>query len=545
MGRDVRARRGRAAWVRRLIVAASPAAALALILVLLAAADRDGVTRAAARTRHVGAGAAAARVAAGRPSLRQLKLPRAQVSIAPQLSAVSVPRSFFGLSAEYWALPRYEQRLSTFEKVLSLVHVPGDGPLILRIGGDSADHVYWDATTRTMPPRAFSLSAGWLQKARTLVHRMSLRLILDLNLVADSPPMAAQWVRAALEDLPHGSIVGLEIGNEPDLYHRQPWYRLVRISRAIPHDSVLSSGYSAGTYVRNFRSYARALEQIRPRVPLLGPAVANPARDMKWLSDLIAGERRSLGLVSAHRYPLSECSQRSSDRYPTIARLLSESASAGMARSVSAAVLLAHRVGLRFRLTEVNSVTCGGRRGVSDMFATALWAPDALFELLRVGVDGVNVHIRPDAFNAPFILSANGLSARPLLYGLILFARALGPDARLVPAQLHAKRSLHLKIWAVRVRGDRLHVLAIDKGRRSILVELRFPGAGQASVQRLLAPSAKALSGVTLDGQRLSRQGSWQGRRVVQTLTPVAHRYELSMPGHSAALLSVRLSRVL
>jgi hypothetical protein len=32
---------------------------------------------------------------------------------------------------------------------------------------------------------------------------------------------------------------------------------------------------------------------------------------------------------------------------------------------------------------------------VSDTFATALWAPDALFELLRAGIDGVNVHVRP------------------------------------------------------------------------------------------------------------------------------------------------------
>ena len=44
--------------------------------------------------------------------------------------------------------------------------------------------------------------------------------------------------------------------------------------------------------------------------------------------------------------------------------------------------MLAHGAGLRFRLDEVNSVTCGGTRGVSDTFATALWAPDALLSLL-------------------------------------------------------------------------------------------------------------------------------------------------------------------
>ena len=423
------------------------------------------------------------------------------------------------------------------------MHVHGGGPLILRIGGDSADHVYWDATASSMPPRAFSLTPAWLQQTRTLVRQMGLRLILDLNLTADSPLMAAHWAGAALAELPHGSVVGFEIGNEPDLYHRQRWYRLVSLELARLHDTVLAPGYSASTYVRNFRSYAQALGRVAPGVPLLGPAVANPARASKYLSALIAGQRRSLGLVSAHRYPLSECSVPWSRQYPTIARLLSENASAGMAHSVRSAVLAAHRAGLRFRLTEMNSVTCGGRQGVSDTFATALWAPDALFELLRAGVDGVNVHIRTNAFNAPFVLSSAGLSARPLLYGLILFARALGPNARLVYSQLHVGHSLKLKIWAVRVGGNQLHVLVIDKGKRPARVELRFPASRPATVERLLAPSAAAGSGVTLDGQQLGEDGRWQGEPSVQTLAPKGGRYELSIPGMSAALLSVRLSR--
>ena len=79
---------------------------------------------------------------------------------------------------------------------------------------------------------------------------------------------------------------------------------------------------------------------------------------------------------------------------PTIGRVLSDSAVAGMASSVEPAVHLAHRAGLSFRLTEFNSVTCSGLPGVSNAFATALWAPDAVFELLRVGIQGINLHAR-------------------------------------------------------------------------------------------------------------------------------------------------------
>jgi hypothetical protein len=61
-------------------------------------------------------------------------------------------------------------------------------------------------------------------------------------------------------------------------------------------------------------------------------------------------------------------------------------------------------------------VTCGGRSDISNAFATALWAPDAIFELIRTGLDGVNLHAREHAINDPFTFGSRGLLARPLLY---------------------------------------------------------------------------------------------------------------------------------
>jgi hypothetical protein len=210
-----------------------------------------------------------------------------------------------------------------------------------------------------------------------------------------------------------------------------------------------------------------------------------------------------------------------------------------VADRVSVAVGLAHRAGLPFRLTELNSVTCGGLRGVSNTFATALWAPDALFELLRAGVNGVNLHVREYAINAPFTLTAGGLRANPLLYGLMLFSRTLGPDAHLVQAGLHAPPSMQLKAWAVRLRGNVMHVLIIDKGKRGARVELHLPAGGAVTVQRLMAPSSSSTADVTLAGQHLGADGRWQGPLSQERLVRGAHGYELTLPGLSAALLSV------
>jgi hypothetical protein len=228
--------------------------------------------------------------------------------------------------------------------------------------------------------------------------------------------------------------------------------------------------------------------------------------------------------------------------------VLSENATAGIARRLRPAIELAHGAGLPFRLTEINSVTCGGLAGVSDTFATALWAPDAFFELLRAGVDGVNVHVRARAINAAFSISQHRLSAHPLLYGLMLFGRTMGPGARLTPVQVRSAgrrvplRSMHVKVWAVRVRGGRLNVLIIDKGNRAVRVALRLHGAGAATVQRLLAPSPASRSGLTLAGQRVGGDARWHGARVIEAIHPGPQGYLVTVPRMSAAVVGVRLA---
>ena len=530
-------RRGRVAAA---IVGVIGAISLAALLGLLSPPGHEGVTGAAARTRRPERVTTVRRPSSSRLARRASAPASAQVSIAPGAGVIRVPRSFYGLSTEYWSLPLYERQISLFERVLSLIRVPGDGPMVLRIGGDSADHSFWDPRLRIVPPWVFPLTSQWLRGTSAIVRTIGLRLLLDLNLVTDSAPNAAGWVRAAERGLPRRSVVGFEVGNEPDIYSHWYWRSITSRTRLVT--SQLPTTMSARSYARDFRSYARMLAHVAPGVPVAGPALANPLLDVSWIARLLRSPHTGLRVVSAHRYPYSACVNRDSPSFATIGRVLSETASAGTARAVGPAVRLAHRAGLAFRLTELNSVTCGGRHGVSDAFATALWAPDTLFELLRAHVDGVNVHIRATSVNAPFILGRRGLFARPLLYGLILFARTLGPDPVLVHLRLRARSNEHLKVWAVAVRGGLLHVLMIDKGSRPVSVRLDLPASDAATVQRLEAPSAWARFGERLGGQYLGADGLWHGAAQNTSLSPGASGYELTVPGTSAALMSVRLA---
>src|SRR6478672_1542132 len=109
-----------------------------------------------------GPGHPSAAAAARARSRRVPPSPQAIVTFGRDLSTAPVPRSFFGLSTEYWTLPLFERDTPAFERVLSLLHVTGDGPLILRIGGDSADHSFWSPKARKMPDWAFALTTAYL-----------------------------------------------------------------------------------------------------------------------------------------------------------------------------------------------------------------------------------------------------------------------------------------------------------------------------------------------------------------------------------------------
>ncbi len=468
-------------------------------------------------------------------------LPQATVTIGPNLSTVPVPSSFFGISTEYWSLPLFERNTPAFERVLTLLHVAGDGPLIMRIGGDSADQSFWDPKTRTMPYWAFELTPGFLSRLRALVLRDRVKLIVDLNLLTDTPLTAAAWARAAETSLPHGSIVGFEIGNEPDLYERRYWVNMTARSPLVTRPMPLE--LTPATYVADFAAYAKVLGENAPDIPLVGPAVAHPRLGLPFISSLIGAERPELGMVTGHLYPYSKCAKNpKSSGYPTVARLLSRHATSAFATYLSSAVADAHGAGLKFRLTEFNSVTCGGKAGVSNTFATALWAPDALFTAMRAGVDGANLHVREDTVNAPFSITRGGLEPRPLLYGLLMFTRMLGPQAQLVRLHMALPRSLNLSAWAVQVRGRILHVLLIDKGSRTVRVDLRLPTRARGTVQRLLAPSPYSRSGVTLNGQQLNYAGDWIGTTRTETIVPGPRGgYELTVGRRSAAMMSVPL----
>ena len=461
------------------------------------------------------------------------------LTVTIEQSAVGrpIPPGFLGLSTEYRGVEWYAGRdPQTLDPVfLRLVRnlTPGQRP-VLRIGGDSTDWTWWPVRHMRRPPGVkYTLTKGWLRVTRAVAAALDARLILGINLAADSRRVAGVEARALLRGIGRRWIEALELGNEPELYGAYGWYQTAdgRVVVARPHDWTFES------YLRDFSRIARSL----PPGTIAGPA-AGSSLWTRRLSLFVAAQPR-VAMLTIHRYALRSCGPFGDS---TVSELLSNAAVKGLAQAVVRDTQLAHAHGIGLRSDEINSIACGGQPGVSDSFGAALWALDTLFEMARVGIDGVNFHTEPGSFNELFSVTAapGGWEAyvHPEYYGLIMFVQAASPGARLLRL-LGAVRT-GVDIWATRAPDGQLHVVLINKRlERPRVIRLRIGwAAGSATVETLRAPSAYATTGVTLGGRSFGTEtttGVLPGTSTPTILTPAAHTYTVYLPAASASLLTL------
>jgi hypothetical protein len=460
------------------------------------------------------------------------------VDVGVSATGRPVSSDFFGLSVEYTELADYESEGRAFDRMLSVMR-PQDGrPLLFRLGGTTADEVYWN-TPAPRPSFVSDLDPAWMNALGALARRDRLRVELTLNLAVHSPTMAVDFAQAAQNALPGHALAGLAIGNEPDLYKRQPRYQQERIPSTLPSTPTdWTDHYSPASYRSDYSTYASALHSAFPSVPLIAPELTFPS--LTWPQELLNLGRLAPQILSFHRYAAATCTRGQRERAPTPVSFLSDRYSTGLAHSLNNDIAFAHSHGLQLRVSEINSVSCSRPGGVASSFSTALWALDTLFELMRAGVDGVNWHIRPDLPNSPFHVTATGVQALPELYALNVFGRMLGPRPRLVPTTVSPASSATLKAWALRSAAG-LHVLLLNEGARPVRAIVAVPGArGPMLLSRLLAPGIAARAGITFAGQSIGSEGEWQRRFRLTKLHLNHGRLVVEVPPYSAALGRLR-----
>src|SRR4029078_11262510 len=170
---------------------------------------------------------------------------------------------------------------------------------VLRLGGNSTDDGCWRTSSNPLPEGCtFEVSPNFLATTASAMKQTGWRALIGVNLAEYSSSRALAFARdgvaVAFAGDKAGGLLGLEIGNEPNLYD----YRGDR-----------PDGYTHDQFVDEWVTYANALasDARTASFKLAGPAYARMSSWYAFLADFLAGAPK-VGLVTAHDYPLQTCS---------------------------------------------------------------------------------------------------------------------------------------------------------------------------------------------------------------------------------------------
>jgi hypothetical protein len=388
---------------------------------------------------------------------------------------------------------------------------------VIRVGGNSGDSTFWTSTGETAPSWATSgtITPEKLQHLADIVRGAGWKVILAVNLKHLDPARAADEAKYARQIFGR-SLLAIEVGNEPNFYYSD-----------------------VAAYYTDFESYVAAIEQAAPGVGITGPDAET--NHSSWLGGFAAldAAHPDVTEISDHTYPTSACGTSTA----TIPELLSTASEQYETANAQAALSAAVELGVPAAMTETNSTVCAGTPGVSDAFASALWALDYNLLIAQQGIvnadfmDGTNA-AGCDPYT-PLCPTTGDLTAEPVYYGML--ATELVGSGRF--AAVDDPEEADMRAYAVR-QGHRLTVVLDDvqdpaaTGATTVSLNLGN-GFHFGRLTALTTSSSAGLSAttdITLGGQQVGPHGAFPPPRTAPVLVH-GGTAAVTVPAGSAAII--------
>jgi hypothetical protein len=420
-----------------------------------------------------------------------------------------------------------------FEQVLE--NLAPDGGLDLRIGGDTTDWTWWPVPGMAPPPWArWTLTPAWMAVAQKLLEDLHAHLIIGINMEADNPTVAATEVEAIQSGIGPTVPTTFELGNEPELYPKWPFY----ITKSGQTVFGRPPNYSFPQITDEWDSLAARLGSIR----LAGVGYSS-FRALPYVQQFLRASPE-LSLLTLHTYALTpqNCQQGGQLQESWLFRSGSLQTLAG---AVGAWTALGRRNKRAVRVDEINAVTCGGLANFSNTMGPSLWALNVLPLYAQTGVTGVNFETRPNTAQNLIQTTATSsgwqVTVQPEYYGMLAFARLTPPGSRILSVSAMPSGLL---AWAVRTPEGTVNIVVTNVTSYAQHVAIQAAGAeGPATTEALTSPGGTLASTAdpTLGGQTVSPQtGQLTGTPVTSQLTPRKGIYDVTVAPASATILSVK-----
>jgi hypothetical protein len=437
---------------------------------------------------------------------------RVRVHIGPPSSAIA--SDFLGLGYEISSVARPGLLSPANRTYVDLVRTLGrEG--VVRVGGNTADYARYAGTATTVSsPYGTVVNDRALKELGGFLEATGWKLIWALNLGSGTEEDAVAEARAVAA-VARDRLLAFEIGNEPDLFS---------------HEKHRPPGYGYEQWLGDYRRYKTALRTQLPGIPLAGPDAAGKT---EWVSRFAVDEGKDIVLLTHHYY------REGQNPGSTIHKLLGVDPK--LQPQLDQLRAASQRSGVPYRICEVNSFSGGGRPGVSDTMASALWVLDYMFTLASNSCGGVNMETGVNQLG--FISSYSPIgdddqgyySARPEYYGMLVFS--LAGRGELQGAEV-SPATAEIKAYATRSKDSALTVTLINKGSTGAMLRLDTKSSStQASVIRLEAPAVDARTQVTLGGAEITAAGAWKASKQ-ELLSVSSGQLAIPLAATSAAILN-------
>jgi hypothetical protein len=312
---------------------------------------------------------------------------RVVLSIPRESTGPHIPIDFVGLSYEVQQLTDssfFSAQNSGLIREFKALASTG----VLRLGGNTSEFAYWkpkpDSPEPEHPqvrevqgePKAqyYAVTPQAVRNLAEFLQATSWNCLYGIGMGTNTRARAAEEAVFVAETL-GDRLQYFQIGNEADLFDRH-----LRDPKT----------WSAKTYLEEWLTLARA---IATRVPAAKFGMPDVASNVSWLTE-IADEWPSIQnpprvTTLTHHYYFGGPATNPDVNIPNLLKPATMQKVQNTANIASAA---ASKLGARVRMTEGNTCYRGGKPGVSDVFAAALWSADYALLLASSDYSGVNLH---------------------------------------------------------------------------------------------------------------------------------------------------------
>jgi hypothetical protein len=330
---------------------------------------------------------AACTMAAARLHAQGQKKVRVALSIPNDATGSHMPIDFVGLSYEVQQLADpsfFSAQNSGLIREFKALSSTG----VLRLGGNTSEFAYWKPKPESPEPehpqvrevvgepkaQYYAVTVEAVRNLAEFLQATGWNCIYGIGMGTNTPARAAEEAVFVAETL-GDRLQYFQIGNEADLFDRH-----LRDPKT----------WSAKTYLQEWLALARA---IAARVQAAKFGMPDVASKVSWLTE-IADEWPSTQVpprvtTLTHHYYFGGPATNPEVNIPNLLKAATMQKVQNTANVTSAA---ASKMGARVRMTEGNTCYRGGKPGVSDVFAAALWSADYSLLLASNDYSGVNLH---------------------------------------------------------------------------------------------------------------------------------------------------------